>query len=263
MLKDVEIVHVRTEYAGHASTLAAEYIQMSDALFVSGGDGTLNDTIQLIHSAKKIPILVIPSGTGADFARSLGIFSPEDSIRAFRAGKIIIVDSAITQFDGKQRLFVNIAEIGFGASVMERVNKSPKGRNVFMRSIMRELLGLKSYEVEISCDDVTRNFSTSEIVIANAQYFGKGMHASPDSIMDDGFLDIHLIKKIGKISLFMSLGSLRSGNYIRKNVVENFSCRRISITGERAPVEMDGEVVGFTPIRIEVIPKSLSFYTNL
>ncbi|MGC8506402.1 MAG: diacylglycerol/lipid kinase family protein [Thermoplasmata archaeon] len=262
-LSDVQIVHVKTEYAGHASSLAAEFIRSSDALFVAGGDGTLNDAIQSIPAAKGIPILVIPTGTGSDFARSLGIFSLKDSISAFRKGKIITVDTALMRSGNEQRLFVNVAEIGFGASVMERVNNSASGRNVFIRSILRELSGLKSYSIEITCDDVTRDFSTSEIVIANAHYFGRGMHASPGSLMDDGLLDVHLIRKIGRIALLMNLGSLKSGKYVKKRMVENFSCRRISVTGDRAPVEIDGEVVGFTPVTIQVIPKSLSFYTNI
>lgn len=145
---------------------------------------------------------------------------------------------------------------------MDRVNRSKTGRNVFMRSIMREVFSLKSYDVKVSCDGSEREFSTAEIVIANGQYFGKGMHASPGSKMDDGFLDIHLIRRLGRLSLLLKLGSLRSGKYVEKNVVENFSCRKLSISGEKAPVEIDGEVVGFTPVTMEVIPRSLPFYSN-
>ncbi|MFG1519902.1 MAG: diacylglycerol kinase family protein [Thermoplasmataceae archaeon] len=262
-LKDVEIDHVKTEYVGHASSIAMSLINASDALFVAGGDGTLNDTVQQISGITTVPILVIPTGTGSDFAKSLGIYSIQDSIQAFRNKKVVRVDSAMSHFDGKDRLFVNIAEIGFGASVMDRVNRSDTGRNVFMRSIMREVFNLKSYDLKVSCDGSEKEFSTAEIIIANGQYFGKGMHASPGSRMDDGFLDIHLIRRLGRLSLLMKLGSLRSGKYIEKNVVENFSCRKVSISGEKAPIEMDGEVVGFTPVTIEVIPGSLSFYSNM
>jgi diacylglycerol kinase (ATP) len=262
-LKDVEIDHVKTEYVGHASSIAMSLINASDALFVAGGDGTLNDTVQQISGITTVPILVIPTGTGSDFAKSLGIYSIQDSIQAFRNKRVVRVDSAMSHFDGKDRLFVNIAEIGFGASVMDRVNRSDTGRNVFMRSIMREVFNLKSYDLKVSCDGSEKEFSTAEIIIANGQYFGKGMHASPGSRMDDGFLDIHLIRRLGRLSLLMKLGSLRSGKYVEKNVVENFSCRKVSISGEKAPIEMDGEVVGFTPVTIEVIPGSLSFYSNM
>ena len=92
--------------------------------------------------------------------------------------------------------------------------------------------------------------------------FGGGMKASPNSDLTDGILEIHAIREIGKFRLLTKLRKLVNGSYISDPVVMNMETGRLSITGDPAPLEADGESFGNVPVELEVISRSLRFYRN-
>ncbi len=225
-------------------------------IMVAGGDGTLNEAVQPLIGSSKV-VVPIPAGTGSDFCKTLGISSIDDSVRSVMDGRIITSDTALCKWKSGQRYFINILEIGFGASVMERVNSSArKGGKVFTRSVMRELFSLKNYPYSISIDGKEVELVSPEIIIANGMYFGGGMKASPDSSISDGFLDVHIIGKLGRISLFRRFRKLIDGSYIKDSDVLNYSAKKIAVKGH-GPVEMDGEVTGSLPMTVEIVPSSV------
>lgn len=249
-----------TRGPGDASALSKEIIEdgRTELLFLVGGDGTLNEAIQpLVNSG--ICLCVVPAGTGCDFARSLGIFTPADAIRSVRSGTVMKVDAALCRWNDKSRYFVNIMELGLGALVMKRVNSSVhRGKHIFTTSVIKELMHLRLYSITIGTEQGQSDFITPEVVIANGMYFGRGMRASPTSVMDDGILDIHVVGKSGRFTLMRKLNSLRNGRYIRDRLVTNLRSSGIEIKG-KAPAEMDGEVVNDSPLTINVVKQSLLF----
>ncbi|MCL4334975.1 MAG: diacylglycerol kinase family lipid kinase [Candidatus Thermoplasmatota archaeon] len=254
------LIAARTTGMGHATAISREILEdgRTRLLFIAGGDGTLNEAVQPLVKTDMI-ICVFPTGTGSDFARSLGILNIEHSVMSAKNGHTTRVDCAVCTWNGRSRYFLNIMEVGFGAMVMDRVNSSDsRDRHVFTRSVFRELMHLKSYNITIAADEIDHAFITPEIIVANGRYFGRGMKASPESSLTDGMLDIHVIGKIGRLKLLRKFGSLKSGDYIRDPVVTNIKASKIEISGF-APVEIDGEVVDPLPVSVSVVPRSLTF----
>ncbi len=249
-----------TSSPGDATRIARRLLDETDIRYIAiaGGDGTLNEAAQSLVGSSKV-IVPLPMGTGSDFARALGIDSTGSAAEAILSGNIINADAALCHWNGLQRYFVNILEIGFGASVMKRVNSHAiRSGKVFTRSVFRELFALRNYQVEIQSKEHSERLMSPEIIIANGIYFGGGMKASPGSKITDGKLDAHIIGKLGRISLLFRFGKLRNGTYTEDPDVKNFLSDEIRISGD-APVEMDGEVVGALPMTVKVIPSSLLF----
>lgn len=255
-----EVDFHETKSAGDAARISSDILQGDSIryIMVAGGDGTLNEAIQpLIGSS--VVVVPIPAGTGSDFCKTLGIDSVESAVNAVNSGKVIAADTVMCKWDEIQRYFVNILEIGFGASVMSRVNASErKGQGVFRRSVMRQLISLKNYPVTVEIDGRRFEMVSPEIIIANGKYFGGGMLASPESSISDGLADVHIIGKLGRYSLLRRFSRLIDGTYVSDHDVSNFSSRKIVVRGG-APVEMDGETVGALPMSMDVIPGSVIF----
>ena len=259
-LKPLDPVLIQTEHSGHA-TVISRSLPEGSWIVVLGGDGTINEVANGIMGSDKVLVPFL-GGTGSDYLKSTGKLSADSIISAFHSGRFALLDCVKTTFSGSERYFANIMEIGFGAGVMKRVNSLARRKgNPFTSSVMRELPGLKSYNLQIESVQFTGAVRSIEMVIANGRFFGGGMLASPDSVLDDGLLDIHLIKKISRTRLIMSFGKLGAGRYVDMNSVINFRTDRLKVAGDPAPVEADGEFLGYTPISIEIVPRSIRVLT--
>ena len=193
----------------------------------------------------------IPSTTGG--ASDLYSQGPPNNVLFGEMWIMYLVNAVM-----KSRYFGNIIEIGFGADVMRRVNMKRKTlMNPFTSAVIHELWRLKNYELEIEFDGGNLEDSTGEVIIANCRYFGSGMLASKFSDPVDGLLDLHLIRRISRLNMMRKFSKLRDGSYLDLKEVRNQSSTFFGIKGDRAPIEGDGEVFGFTPCKISAVPKSL------
>ncbi len=231
-----------------------------DTVVSCGGDGTLNEVVNGIVGSD-LKLCLIPLGTGSDFGKSIGITDVTHSIEALGGGREIGVDVAKVAFQDSDtsRYFVNVLEIGFGAEVMKYVNSHSKGgRFSFLRGIISTVWKLKKFKPGVDIDSL-RDSETIEVIVANGRYFGGGMLASPQSLVGDGILDLHLLRPVGKITTILRLRDLVKGTYIRKNFSFEEKVKSVSFSEKGHLVEMDGEVVGMTPISIQVMDKALRF----
>ena len=252
---------VLTERPGHATELARNgAIKGFDTIVSCGGDGTLNEVINGV-AGSEIGVALIPLGTGSDFGKSIGIRSVQDALKALKSGRTEKVDLANVTFDetGTSRTFINILEIGFGAEVMKYVNSHSKaGKNSFLIGVLSVLMKLKRFRVKFESDKL-QEMDTIEVIVANGKYFGGGMLASPGSIISDGNLDVHILKPVSKLTTLLRLKNLMNGTYIEKNFSYEFRGKAFHFLGEGNLVEMDGEVVGNTPISISLLEKGVKF----
>jgi diacylglycerol kinase (ATP) len=262
-LQGLDYTTVITERPGHAEEIAREAVN-SNAEYVicAGGDGTLNEVLQAMVGTNTT-LVPISAGTGSDFIRSSPL-DTESITGLIRDQAKKRIDCGIVRYQGGERYFLNILEIGFGASVMQRVNarKNTRAGNVFVKSVLREIWDLKYYEMVIGLSQGTEDIRATEIIIANGRYFGGGMKASPDSVLDDGMLDVHIIRDIGMIRMLAGLSSLRNGKYVKKKTVRNMILKNISVGGDPAPIEADGETLGTTPAMISVVPESVNVLSD-
>ena len=243
----------------HAAALADRAVEEEfDYLLCVGGDGTINEAVQSLANRQTV-LVAIPAGTGSDFARTTGIRSADQAVELMKEGSRSRADLGRVSWGGRSRYFVNILELGFGATVMARVNAGRKGhgRNVFNAAVMREMLNLRSYAVELEHDGLSTAGRFTEIVVANGRYFGGGMLASKNSSISDGRLDIHAIDAISRISLMRKFSKLRDGSYLEDPKVQSFSAESVRISGESIPMEMDGETVGNAPAEVSIAPNAI------
>jgi YegS/Rv2252/BmrU family lipid kinase len=250
-----------TERPGHAIILAREGVLKGfDTIVSCGGDGTLNEVINGV-AGSDVSVGLIPLGTGSDFGKTIGIRNIEDSIAALKGNKKERIDTASVTFEetGDSRLFVNILEIGFGAEVMRYVNSHNKyGRNSFLIGVLSVLMKLKKFTVKTDSGN-TKEMETIEVIVANGKYFGGGMLASPNSVINDGILDVHILKPVSRLTTLFRLRNLMNGTYIAKNFSYENKVTAISFLEKGNLVEIDGEVVGITPVSIRTSSKGVSF----
>lgn len=243
---------LETSGPGDATRLSAE-VGDGSYLVVYGGDGTINEVAQSLVN-RNIVMVPLNAGTGSDFQKTIGSLSSSEISKAVQEGLRSKIDAVKVSFPTGTRYFVNIMEVGLGARVMERVNRRQKTMlDPFTSAVLHEIGAVSNYSFKIHADDYSSDISTPEIVVANCRYFGGGMLASPDSDPSDGKLEVHAIQQMNKISLLMNLRKLRTGKYIQLSNVVNLRAKTLVLEGDEAPVEMDGEVVGHTPLRAEVV----------
>lgn len=240
-----------------------------------GGDGTANEVANgvLQLPAHQRPALAsLPCGTGADLPKSLGL-SPGAEAAAARLlrPRIRRVDVAASTFTGAdggtvRRHFVNIADVGIGGYVAERVNRTTKalgGFASFLYATLVEFVHLPTPELVLTVDGRVR-FSgpAASVAVCNGPRFGGGMRMAPGAELDDGILDIVVIADIGTLDLMVNLHRLYRGTHLTHRKVHAFRGSEVLVeSDDPVPLEMDGEQPGSTPFRVRVEPGALRFVT--
>jgi diacylglycerol kinase (ATP) len=262
-----------TERQGHATEIAREAAPRCQRVVVLGGDGTLNEVVNgLIEGDRPVnPNLalgVIRYGTGGDFARGLGIPSKlEGAIDRLATGATREVDVAKVTYrrpDGSEgmRYFINEAEIGMGAAVCEAVNRSSKGLGgslSFMRAILTTMLRYPNQTVRLSLGGAPAEpVLINNVWLANGAYSGGGIRSAPRARLDDGLLDIVIVKGSGALQKLLGLPALRSGAFVKSRNVEYLTASRVEAEADTAvPIEVEGEPIGSLPATFEVIGSRL------
>jgi diacylglycerol kinase (ATP) len=262
-----------TERQGHATEIAREAAARCERIVVLGGDGTLNEVVNgLIVDDRplnpKALLGIIRYGTGGDFARGLGIPAKLDgAIDRLAKGSPREVDVGRVTFrqpDGGQgvRYFINEGEIGMGAAVCEAVNRHSKGLGgslSFLRAIFSTMLRYPNQHVRLSLDGAPAEpLLINNVWLANGVYSGGGIRSAPRAILDDGLLDVVIVKGSGLFSKLLGMPALRSGAFVKSKNVDYRTAKRVEAESDAAvPIEVEGEPIGTLPATFEVIPSRL------
>jgi diacylglycerol kinase (ATP) len=236
------------------------------ATLIFGGDGTVHRHLPQLHE-QKVPALVVPTGSGNDFAKALGIRNLEIALRAWKQfcsdGKNVKdIDLGVIKFDNQEILFCCVASVGMDAEANARANRMPswlKGRGGYVLAALQSLIAFKPAQMAIRADESEIRRPAFFIAVGNAQSYGGGMRVTPHATLDDGLLDICIVSKMNKLKLLCWVPTIFFGAHLRLKQVEYFQANQIRIEAERElDVYADGEFVCQTPIEIKVIPGALS-----
>lgn len=246
-----------------------------DAILIFGGDGTihrhLSDLVRL-----QLPVLVVPRGSGNDFARSLELRNLTQAVAAwkhFASGKnnIRTVDlGVITKPDRPQpHYFCCVAGVGLDTATARIANRLPRWlrrHGGYALSLPAALARFTPPHVDLQVHNPANTggfvpHSSALRVLAafaNTPWYGGGMHIAPQAGMADGLLDACLVGKLSKAKLLRLFPSVYSGNHLAFPEVEYFQCPRFQLTTQR-PIDIyaDGEFVCQTPVEIGVAPRAL------
>ncbi len=262
-----------TERLGHATAIAREAAERYGCVALVGGDGTVNEVANGLIADDRplrsdLTLGIIPRGTGADFVRTLGIpHDLEAAAERLATGEVREIDVGKIRYrspDGNEavRYFLNEADIGMGAIVCDRVNRSSKrlgGRLSFLRAILTTTLTYRSRLVALSLDGApAQQILLGNAWFANGQYSGGGIRMAPRARLDDGLLDVVCMGDMSRLQRVISFPKLRSGAFVDLPQVTYHTAHRIEAESP-APVGIatEGEVIGSLPATFELIGERL------
>jgi diacylglycerol kinase (ATP) len=235
----------------------------ADALVVVGGDGMVSLAVNAT-AGTGIPFGIIPSGTGNDMARGLGI--PLDSLddalavlrTALSAGARTI-DAGRVHHTGGSTWFGGVLSAGFDALVNERANrmKRPRGASRYVIALLAELVTLRARSYDLTVDGKQFTVSASLIAVANNRSLGGGMTVTPDAVLDDGLLDLFRVGALSRVRFLRLFPKVFSGSHTGLDIVDISRVSRVRIDADDVIAYADGERVGPLPVEVEVVPGAL------
>jgi YegS/Rv2252/BmrU family lipid kinase len=248
--------------------LAAEAVRDGiDRVIVAGGDGSVHEAATAI-AGSGVELAVVPGGSGNDFVRTLGIPpDPAAAVNIAASGRARIIDTidvTCVGADGQlfRRVCVNIAEVGLGGRVVrlgQRLRVFVGRKAGYHAGLAVALLKHRWYPIRLAIDGTALgSYATTNLIVANGQYFGAGMRPMPGARLDDGVLDVALIADLSRRAIVASSGSLKTGLRADHPQIHQWRGREISAeSDESVPVEADGELLGYLPATFRVRPASL------
>ena len=250
-----------SERAGHLTELARTAAADHDLLVVVGGDGTLNEVVNGAAGGRAA-LAVLPSGTGQDFGRTYGIPTRfDDAVGVALHGETATIDLGRVTYAGGERLFANVGSVGMSGAVARRANAMSKalgGRTTFYYALVREFVRWQNTEVTVAFDGGERRGRMHDVIVANGQWHGGGMWLAPEASFDDGLFDVVVIGDVSKLDFVSTSPKLYRGGHVHHPRVEVIRSATVSVdAAEPLPLEVEGEPVGTTPARFEVVPGAL------
>ena len=258
-----------SERPGHIAELAERAARDGADLVVAvGGDGTLNETVNGLMRAGGGPELAtIPLGTGMDFGRTYGIpTNVDDAVRVAVDGRTRTIDVGRVNYrtwagGDEERYVVNVGSVGMSAAVAQRANGMSKalgGKATFFYALVRVFLAWQNTVIDVDLDGERRSARMHDVIVANGQYHGGAMWLAPEASPDDGLFDVLLIGDVTKLDFATTAPKLYRGKHLGHPKVDLARARIVTVDGaETLPIELDGEQVGTTPARFEVVAGAL------
>jgi diacylglycerol kinase (ATP) len=253
----------------------------ADGILIFGGDGTVHrhlpDLVRL-----QLPVLVVPCGSGNDFARALGLRSTRTALATWKkftsdGGNVRALDLGIitplSEPTPREHYFCCVGGVGLDAEVASRANRLPRwlrAHGGYVLSLVPALFHFAALPMKISLpspDDPKAfvphsNQATVLAAFANAPTYGSGMKIAPQAQIDDGQLDLCIISDIDPFRLFCLFPTIYFGKHLRMPEVEYLQVARLRIeTDHPLDVYADGEYVCKTPIEARVVKAALRVIT--
>ena len=281
LLRDNDITAdpVFTEHTHHATALTVDAISKGyRKIIVIGGDGTLHEVVNGLFIQKDVPstditLAVISIGTGNDWIRMFGIPRRySEAIRAIREGYTFMQDvGEITYEEAKYRqtrYIANVAGGGLDAHTIKIFNhakaKGRKGKSLYLLSLVKAFFGYKSPGVKLWVDDkLVYNSLLFSFAIGICKFNGGGIQQLPLAAADDGLLDITLIRPVHWWHVIFRLKKLFNGKIYEIGHVRHYQGSRIRLEASpEMPVEVDGELLGHTPLDFNILHRAVKVVVN-
>lgn len=240
--------------------------ESGDLRFYSiGGDGTLNEVINGIIGYNNASVSVLPYGTGNDFIKNFENVNFLDL-----NGQVNGRKEGIDLLYVKELNCVNLCNIGFDAKVAENMNKFKKlpfikGRAAYTLSIFYSLIHKLHTNLEIKIDN-NEVFKGDFLlcVIANGTYYGGGYKGAPLAQIDDGLIDVCMIKKVSRFKLIKLINIYKNGTHLESKEIEKYiiyrKCKNINIISRNDfSISIDGEIFEDKSLNVSIKEKAFNF----
>ncbi len=249
-----------TKHQHHATEIALEQRDNYDIIVAVGGDGTVNEVASALIG-HPTALAIIPSGSGNGLARHLNIpLKINKAIQLINNHKLVQIDSIKIN----DRFSVNVSGIGFDAYISHLFAKSKRrGPLSYIQLITREFPSYKSVEYTLDIDGVRVATDAFLISFANSSQYGNNVQIAPNAMIDDGYIDVCIIKDFPKYTAPALLLSLFDTSIDRSKFDIINRAKHIVISHpEPFFGHIDGEPVIFPEVvEISINPLSLNVLT--
>jgi YegS/Rv2252/BmrU family lipid kinase len=260
-----------TEWPGHATELARSASQHGyDAVVAVGGDGTANEVLNGLMQSRsrdnRLPLGILPVGTGNDFAHGVGVPSDlEDACRCLAGGHTRRID--VGRVCGGQwaggRFVGNGVGIGFDVTVTLEAKKLRwvSGALAYLIAVLKTLfLYYKAPLITVEADGETYRQHYLMISAMNGQRFGGAFYTAPDARPDDGWLDLVLAQQVDRLTMLVLVGRYMQGTQLSHPKVQATQARRIRVRARGGlNSHADGEVfmIDGRELQCEIVPQQI------
>lgn len=256
-------LHVTTA-RGDATAVARRFAGAGlETIIVVGGDGTINEVANGLISLANAPAIgIVPAGRGSDLVRNLGAPTDVDqAVNVSLEGSRRCIDTILATFsDGTSRYFVNAGGLGFDAAVAEMATRSrmPGSTLPYLHGVLGALVRYRNVPITITIDGEDIAGTTCLALVANGERLGGGMKLVPGASLDDGLFDVAIVGDISKLDLLRNMPRIYRGTHVNHRMFTHRTARSIRIaTSSPVAVQLDGELVGTSPVTFTVVPNSL------
>lgn len=247
------------EFAVHADR---EPLDSPDAALIFGGDGTVHHYLAPLLE-RKIPFLVVPKGSGNDFARAIGIGDPAAALTAWRAyagggANVRPVDAGEIRHAGGTTYYCCVAGAGLDSATNRLANSFPawlRGHGGYPLALLPAVARFQPAVMTVTPSAGSAVAGLSMMVaVANAPSYGSGMRIAPRALLDDGQLDVCLVRRVGAVRLLRLFPKVYRGRHLDLEEVSYFQSDSVRLEADRElDVYADGEYVGQTPVQVRAL----------
>ncbi|WP_104106460.1 diacylglycerol kinase family protein [Nocardioides sp. 616] len=233
--------------------------QGADGVVVIGGDGMFHVALQAV-AGTDVPIGLVPCGTGNDVARYFDLprqdpMAAVDRIIAHRTRTIDLARSG-------DRWFVTVLAAGFDAVVNERANQMswPRGQMRYQLATLAELRTFEPLHYTLDLDGEVRRVEAMLVAVGNGPSFGGGLRITEGALLDDGLLDVVIIKPMSRTGLVRTYPKLFAGTHVTHPKYEHHRVRKVTVAAAGIVAYADGERFGALPLSVECVGGALKVW---
>jgi YegS/Rv2252/BmrU family lipid kinase len=236
--------------------LAREAADRGDVVVAVGGDGMLSSVASALVESKGL-LGIVPSGRGNDFARQLGLGNdPENVAHVLLEGE----PSEVDVIDAGRRIVLGSVYAGVDSLASEIVDRSHRLPRMlqYPYAAVRSIIAFTPTRFTVEVDGERLVEEAYTVVVGNSGFYGAGMHIAPTAKLDDGLLDVVIVKAASKLRLIRSMPKLYDGTHVELDDVISLQGREVRVSSA-APVTAygDGERLAPLPGTARVLPSAL------
>lgn len=231
-----------------------------DGVVAMGGDGTVHHALQAV-AGTPTRLGIVPTGTGNDTARALGI-PTDDPLRAAD----VVVANRTTRVDAARagdKWFMTVLAAGFDAVVNERANQMrwPRGQARYSLATLAELRTFRPIRYTLEMDGAVTELDAMLVAVGNGPSFGGGLRITEGASMSDGLLDVVVIRPVGKMELVRTYPKLFKGTHVGHPKYEHHLARRVTVAAADVVAYADGERFSPLPLTVECVPGAVEVWS--
>ena len=258
-------VHV-SQFPGHAAELARTLdLRGCDGLCLIGGDGTIHEVANGLlqrGDGVRVPLGLIPGGTGNSVLLHLGCRTPEDAIERILAGNTQSVDAARLTYLDETVYCLNI--VGWGSVV--DINRTAErwrwlGRPRYTLATLWQILWPRRRRAKLILDGQTLEDEFMFVLGCNTKFTGKAMHVAPHADLADGKIDVVFVRHASRMQMLQLFQGVYDGTFATRPCVECRQVRSFRIETEMPELlNLDGELKSCASVAVDMVPGALSVF---